>query len=40
VLTNELGHNWRNKLAYFEEKPFAAASIGILMFFIFVYNTD
>ncbi|EGI62215.1 PREDICTED: aarF domain-containing protein kinase 4 [Acromyrmex echinatior] len=28
VLTNELGHNWRNKLAFFEEKPFAAASIG------------
>ncbi|XP_077259868.1 ubiquinone biosynthesis protein COQ8, mitochondrial isoform X1 [Temnothorax americanus] len=28
VLVNELGHTWRNKLAYFEEKPFAAASIG------------
>ncbi|XP_070163350.1 atypical kinase COQ8B, mitochondrial [Polyergus mexicanus] len=28
VLGNELGHNWRNKLAFFEEKPFAAASIG------------
>ncbi|KYQ58965.1 Chaperone activity of bc1 complex-like, mitochondrial [Trachymyrmex zeteki] len=28
VLANELGHNWRNKLAFFEEKPFAAASIG------------
>ncbi|KAM0724468.1 Atypical kinase COQ8B, mitochondrial [Formica fusca] len=28
VLGSELGHNWRNKLAFFEEKPFAAASIG------------
>ncbi|KAL0132178.1 hypothetical protein PUN28_000152 [Cardiocondyla obscurior] len=28
VLVNELGHNWRDKLAHFEEKPFAAASIG------------
>ncbi|XP_011639644.1 atypical kinase COQ8B, mitochondrial isoform X1 [Pogonomyrmex barbatus] len=28
VLISELGHNWRNKLAFFEEKPFAAASIG------------
>ncbi|XP_033336372.2 ubiquinone biosynthesis protein COQ8, mitochondrial [Megalopta genalis] len=28
VLAAELGHDWRNKLATFEEKPFAAASIG------------
>lgn len=28
VLANELGHDWKNKLATFEEKPFAAASIG------------
>ncbi|KZC11761.1 PREDICTED: aarF domain-containing protein kinase 4 [Dufourea novaeangliae] len=28
VLASELGHDWRNKLATFEEKPFAAASIG------------
>ncbi|XP_020294935.1 atypical kinase COQ8B, mitochondrial isoform X2 [Pseudomyrmex gracilis] len=28
VLANELGHDWKSKLASFEEKPFAAASIG------------
>ncbi|KAL2740638.1 hypothetical protein V1478_000779 [Vespula squamosa] len=28
VLCSELGHDWRTKLAEFEEKPFAAASIG------------
>ncbi|KAG7210759.1 hypothetical protein KM043_012253 [Ampulex compressa] len=28
VLSNELGHDWKNKLASFEERPFAAASIG------------
>lgn len=28
VLASELGHDWRNKLATFEERPFAAASIG------------
>lgn len=28
VLASELGHDWRSKLATFEEKPFAAASIG------------
>ncbi|XP_068106886.1 atypical kinase COQ8B, mitochondrial [Hyperolius riggenbachi] len=28
VLDEELGPGWRDKLAYFEEKPFAAASIG------------
>ncbi|XP_015595838.1 atypical kinase COQ8B, mitochondrial [Cephus cinctus] len=28
VLTNELGSDWRKKLTMFEEKPFAAASIG------------
>ncbi|KAL4647396.1 aarF domain-containing protein kinase 4 isoform X1 [Arapaima gigas] len=28
VLVEELGPNWRDKLASFEEKPFAAASIG------------
>lgn len=29
VLCSELGYDWRNKLANFEEKPFAAASIGM-----------
>ncbi|XP_073456977.1 atypical kinase COQ8B, mitochondrial-like [Aquarana catesbeiana] len=28
VLEEELGPDWRDKLAYFEERPFAAASIG------------
>lgn len=28
VLVAELGHDWRGKLQSFEEKPFAAASIG------------
>ncbi|XP_012276198.1 atypical kinase COQ8B, mitochondrial [Orussus abietinus] len=28
VLASELGHDWRKKVANFEEKPFAAASIG------------
>ncbi|KAJ8369071.1 hypothetical protein SKAU_G00090990 [Synaphobranchus kaupii] len=28
VLEEQLGPDWRDKLAYFEEKPFAAASIG------------
>ncbi|XP_058807620.1 atypical kinase COQ8B, mitochondrial isoform X2 [Phymastichus coffea] len=28
VLDNELGHGWQGKLATFDEKPFAAASIG------------
>ncbi|KAG9472499.1 atypical kinase COQ8B, mitochondrial [Eleutherodactylus coqui] len=28
VLDEELGPDWREKLSYFEEKPFAAASIG------------
>ncbi|XP_043264143.1 atypical kinase COQ8B, mitochondrial isoform X1 [Colletes gigas] len=28
VLIGELGHDWRKKLATFEDKPFAAASIG------------
>ncbi|XP_043280550.1 atypical kinase COQ8B, mitochondrial [Venturia canescens] len=28
VLNKELGDDWRNKVASFEEKPFAAASIG------------
>ncbi|KAF3427913.1 hypothetical protein E2986_00180 [Frieseomelitta varia] len=28
VLGTELGHDWRNKLATFEDRPFAAASIG------------
>ncbi|XP_017759390.1 PREDICTED: aarF domain-containing protein kinase 4 [Eufriesea mexicana] len=28
VLVGELGHDWRNKLATFEDRPFAAASIG------------
>lgn len=28
VLARELGHDWKNKLEMFDEKPFAAASIG------------
>uniref|UniRef100_A0A7N8YHL2 Atypical kinase COQ8A, mitochondrial n=1 Tax=Mastacembelus armatus TaxID=205130 RepID=A0A7N8YHL2_9TELE len=28
VISSDLGPNWREELAYFEEKPFAAASIG------------
>lgn len=28
VLASELGHDWKSKLTTFEEKPFAAASIG------------
>ncbi|XP_024431845.1 atypical kinase COQ8A, mitochondrial [Desmodus rotundus] len=28
TLNNDLGPNWRDKLEYFEERPFAAASIG------------
>ncbi|XP_036869526.2 atypical kinase COQ8A, mitochondrial [Manis javanica] len=28
TLSNDLGPNWRDKLEYFEERPFAAASIG------------
>ncbi|XP_076233680.1 ubiquinone biosynthesis protein COQ8, mitochondrial isoform X2 [Calliopsis andreniformis] len=28
VLVSELGHDWRKKVATFEDKPFAAASIG------------
>ncbi|KAM6912205.1 atypical kinase COQ8A, mitochondrial [Xenentodon cancila] len=28
VISNDLGPGWRDKLEYFEEKPFAAASIG------------
>ncbi|XP_075303897.1 atypical kinase COQ8A, mitochondrial isoform X3 [Odontesthes bonariensis] len=28
VISSDLGPNWRDKLEYFEEKPFAAASIG------------
>lgn len=28
VLSTELGHDWRNKLNTFEDRPFAAASIG------------
>lgn len=28
VITAELGPDWRDRLQYFEEKPFAAASIG------------
>lgn len=29
VLSRQLGDNWRSKLNTFDEKPFAAASIGI-----------
>lgn len=28
ALSNDLGPNWRDKLEMFEERPFAAASIG------------
>lgn len=28
VLNTEFGHDWRNKLNTFEDRPFAAASIG------------
>lgn len=28
ALENELGANWRSKVTSFDEKPFAAASIG------------
>ncbi|KAM6968638.1 LOW QUALITY PROTEIN: atypical kinase COQ8A, mitochondrial [Tautogolabrus adspersus] len=28
AISSDLGPNWRDKLEYFEEKPFAAASIG------------
>ncbi|XP_034714062.1 atypical kinase COQ8A, mitochondrial [Etheostoma cragini] len=28
AITSDLGPNWRDQLEYFEEKPFAAASIG------------
>ncbi|XP_075719540.1 atypical kinase COQ8A, mitochondrial [Rhinoderma darwinii] len=28
TLNADLGHNWRDKLDFFEERPFAAASIG------------
>ena len=28
MLRRELGSDWQSKLKYFEEKPFAAASIG------------
>lgn len=28
TLNNDLGPNWRDKLEYFEDRPFAAASIG------------
>lgn len=28
VISSDLGPKWRDKLEYFEEKPFAAASIG------------
>lgn len=28
VLVEELGPSWRERLSHFEDKPFAAASIG------------
>lgn len=28
TLNSDLGPSWRDKLEYFEERPFAAASIG------------
>lgn len=27
-MSNDLGPNWRDNLEFFEDKPFAAASIG------------
>lgn len=38
VLTSELGHDWRNKLATFQDRPFAAASIGNSIFPPFQLN--
>lgn len=35
VLATELGHDWKNKLATFEDRPFAAASIGSYHLFLF-----
>ncbi|XP_043999130.1 atypical kinase COQ8A, mitochondrial [Gambusia affinis] len=32
IITSDLGPNWRDSLEYFEEKPFAAASIGQVHF--------
>ncbi|MEQ2268227.1 Atypical kinase coq8a, mitochondrial, partial [Xenotaenia resolanae] len=32
TITDDLGPNWRDSLEYFEEKPFAAASIGQVHF--------
>ena len=33
VLVDELGPEWRDKLKQFDEKPFAAASVGMNLFF-------
>ena len=33
VLVDELGPDWRDKLKQFDEKPFAAASVGMNLFF-------
>ncbi|CAD1477419.1 unnamed protein product, partial [Heterotrigona itama] len=38
VLSTELGHDWRNKLTTFEDRPFAAASIGNYHIFFFFFN--
>lgn len=35
VMSSQLGPEWRNKVQHFEEKPFAAASIGNYSFFLF-----
>lgn len=33
VMTSQLGPDWRSRVQHFEEKPFAAASIGKYFFF-------
>lgn len=37
VLVSEIGEDWRQKLQDFQEKPYAAASVGIYAFFLFYY---
>jgi aarF domain-containing kinase len=36
VMKGQLGKDWRSKLATFEDKPFAAASIGQVRDFHFI----
>ncbi|KAH0947374.1 hypothetical protein HN011_008333 [Eciton burchellii] len=40
VLISEFGNDWRSKLAFFEEKPFAAASIGQVHHGVLLNNQD